>query len=148
MFIVVQLARQLPQVVQCEHLENLGQEWLDYQLMEDAELPTQEPLDHFWGTVSKLKLADGTTRFPTLGKLMKALMCIPHSNASSERAFSMMKKVTTEFRSELGQDTLCAIMALKYNGHECCHPNLFKDEDLLKKAKSATYLYNKEHKST
>ena len=60
----------------------------------------------------------------------------------------MLKKSATEFRSDLTQDTLCAIMALKYNVDECCHPDVIMDKELLKRAKSATYLYNKAHKSS
>ena len=72
---------------------------------------------------------------------MKALLCVPHSNASSKRAFSLLKKSATEFRSDLEQDILCAIMILKYNINNCCHPDVVMDKELLKRAKSASYLY-------
>ena len=50
-------------LVQCtdHHLDQLGDEWLDYQVMDDRELPEQaHGLDVFWGLMSKLKL----TEFP------------------------------------------------------------------------------------
>ena len=55
----------------------------------------------------------------------------------------MLKKSATEFLSDLGQDTLCAIMAIKYNIDDCCHAGVIMDNlELLKQAKSASYLYN------
>ena len=38
--------------------------------------------------------------------LMLALVIIPMSNAAGERAFSMVRKIETDFRSELAQDTI------------------------------------------
>ena len=54
----------------------------------------------------------------------------------------MLKKSATEFRSDLGQNTLCAIMALKYNADDCCYTDVIMDKELLKRGKSASYLYN------
>ena len=76
----------------------------------------------------------------------------------------MLKKVAMEFCSELGHDTLCAIMALNFNEdqcchpnmvvdatllseNQCCHPNIVMDATLLKEAKSATCVYNRVHSS-
>ena len=80
-------------------------------------------------------------RFPTVGELMRTLLCVP-IYSSSKRALSMLKKSATEFRSDIGQDTLCAIMALKYNVDDCCHTDVIMDKELLKRAKSESYLYN------
>ena len=52
------------------------------------ELPFQDHLDNFWGAISQLKLAEGSHRFPTVSKLMKPLMCIPHSNMPVVRGHS------------------------------------------------------------
>ena len=93
-----------------------------------------------------MKLLGGQPRFPVLSKLAKGVLCIPHSNASSERAFSILKKVKTDFRSELAHDTLCAIFSLKFNGGQCCEHSHFSDS-VLKTAKKATYMYNKDHKN-
>ena len=130
-------------VVKPEKLDILGQEWLHCRWMM-GEVPFQDHLDNVWGAISQLKLAEGSHRFPTVSKL-KAFMCIPHSNASSERAFSMLTKVAMEFRSELGHDALCAIMALNFNEDQCCHPNMVMDATLLEEA---TCVYNRPHSSS
>ena len=44
-----------------------------------------------------------------LPKLMKALLCIPHSNASSERVFSMVRKIVTE-NDVRPQNCLCSTL--------------------------------------
>ena len=57
------------------------------------------------------------------------------SQQSQQRVFSMLEKVATEFHSELGDDTLCATRALKFNGDECVHPNMMMDAVLLQEAR-------------
>ena len=146
-FVVTQLAKLVPQVIGRENHDKLSEEWTDFQLMNDEELPQSTDLATLWGLIGRLQLADGATRFPTLASFAKALMCIPHSNASSERAFSVLKKIATDTRSELGHDTLCAIMALKFNEDSCCINPSVIDDQMLKKAKSATYVYTQAHKS-
>ena len=66
--------------------DKLREELTDYQVADSKELPQEQRVDRFWGLVGK------DERFSQLARLMKALLCIPHSNASSERTFSMVKK--------------------------------------------------------
>ena len=67
--------------------EKLREELTHYQVADSKELPQEERVDRFWGLVGKEE------RFSQLGSLMEALLCIPHSNASSERTFSTVKKI-------------------------------------------------------
>ena len=39
----------------------------------------------FWGSVGNVHDASGSLRFPTVGKITKSLLSIPHSNADAER---------------------------------------------------------------
>ena len=59
--------------------------------------------------------SDGKPKYPLLTKLAKAALVLPHSNADSERAFSIVGKIRTQFRSEMCQDTLCALLSCKMN---------------------------------
>ena len=54
-------------------------------------------------------------QFELLPKLAKALLSVPPGNAGSERTFS--RKIDTEFRSELGHDTICALLSVKINSY-------------------------------
>jgi hypothetical protein len=53
------------------------------------------------------KLFSGTKRFGVLSKLAKTLLVLSNSNTDSERAFSIIKKIHTEFRSDLNNDIIC-----------------------------------------
>ena len=62
-----------------------------------------------------------TKRFGVLSKLAKTLLVLPNSNADSERAFSIIKKIQTEFRSDLNNDTICGLPSCKFNQNQCCY---------------------------
>jgi hypothetical protein len=69
----------------------------------------------------------------------------PKQNSDSERVFSMMKKVHTEYRSQRKNDTICAILATKINTDMECY-NCETNKELLAVAKQATWKYVQEHK--
>ena len=52
----------------------------------------------------------GKRIFNNLAALMKSLLCIPHSNAFSERTFSMVRKIVTENRTSSHNNTVCALL--------------------------------------
>ncbi|XP_074662686.1 uncharacterized protein LOC141915163 [Tubulanus polymorphus] len=56
----------------------------------------------------------GSLKYKNLSRLMLAIMCIPHSNATSERVFSLVRKNKTDFRSCMSVLTPC-IKARGYN---------------------------------
>ena len=114
--------------------DQLREELTDYQVADSKELPQEQRVDRFWGLVGKDK------RFSQLARLMKALLCIPHSNASSERTFSMVKKIVTENRTSLNNSNLCALLSCK-----CFTKPASKytpSKKTLRAAMSATYIYN------
>ena len=124
----------------------LQDEFSDYQLTSLDELPlcTSPVTDigTFWGEMSKLHdIFLNKPRFFVLSKLAKTLLVLPNSNADSERAFSLVKKIATEFRADLNKDTLCALLSCKMNTHLHCY-ELKPSAVLIKNAKSATMEYN------
>ena len=58
----------------------------------------------------------GEQIFSNLAALMKSLLCISHSNASSEKNISMVLKIITESRASLHNDTVCALLSCKLYG--------------------------------
>ena len=95
--------------------------------------PRQEHLT-FWWEVGKIKAFDGKE---LLTKLMAGLLSIPVSNADSERGFSILRKIHTDQRPSLKQDTSIALMTMKFNAYNDCYDSSFSDE-LLTKCKKAT----------
>lgn len=129
--------------------EELKEEWEDFQLMGEDEVAL---LDHegerkrldVWRDILKAKTSFGEIRFPLLGKVFPALLCLPHSNADSERVFSMVRKIHTEARSSMTPDTLTAFLQIKLNSDSCCHDFIVTDS-MIKKARSCANEYNQEH---
>jgi len=68
--------------------------------------------------VKKKRFAGGM-RFPGLAHLVTTLWMITHSNADSERVFFTRRKIDTDARSQLGNNTLQALLSCKINMTSC-----------------------------
>ena len=91
-----------------------------------------------------INVAHGAERFPLLARLMTTLSVITHSNAGNERVFSMCRKIDTDSRSQLGNNTLRALLSYKIKTDDPCY-FFVPEKDLLKSAKVATWDYVKDH---
>ena len=110
------------QVVPENDHHNLLDEFVEFQLLPDDELPTAGSTDDMWMKIGKLSIqATGTALFAQLSGLAKALLTIPNSNAAPERTFSMVKKIFTEQRSQMDNSTLAALLKCKINTDYPCH---------------------------
>ena len=78
------------------------------------------------------------------------ILVLPHSNASLEWLFSIIRKNKTDMRSSLKLDgTLYSILCMKTNNPESITP-CFKwrpDQDLLELSRKAAKTYSDKHKS-
>ena len=68
----------------------------------------------FCGFMGRKKIA-GEQILSNLAALLKSLLCISHSNASSEKTFFMVLKIITESRTSLHNGTVCALLSCKLN---------------------------------
>ncbi|XP_032229469.1 uncharacterized protein LOC5505170 [Nematostella vectensis] len=138
-------------------LEALYREVNDFSLMSDGDLPSdvrQASLvdggrlrpDAVWGYLNGLVSPDGQPRFPRLSKVTQLVLTIPHSNAAEERVFSMIKKNMTPHRYYLDHEgTLSIIMTIKLE--QSNQPDGIKlPPELLESAKTATLVYNRDHR--
>jgi hypothetical protein len=145
--LITDLARRFPSLVPKDQLDQLEEEFMEFQITPALELPSfsegTRP-DVFWGEVTAMRnRITNTPRFPLLSKIVRAMMTIPNSNADCERIFSMVKKIQTDTRSSLENSTLCALLTVKVNNSQQCHV-LKPSKDLLKTAKKACVGYNKD----
>ena len=128
-----------------EEVDQLVEQFSDYQLAPVEELPScadDGMIEQFWGEMGNLTdNFSNTKRFGILGKVAKTLLILPNSNADSERAFSIIKKIHTEFRSDLNNETLCALLSCKFNQTVQCF-DYKPSKDVLKAAKNAASDYN------
>lgn len=56
----------------------------------------EESVKQFWWSLSKIKCFDENLLFPSLSKLAKIVLSLPHANADSERIFSIVTDVRTK----------------------------------------------------
>ena len=102
-------------------------------------------IDMIWSFLSDKKLPDGSPCFKRLSSISKLILVLSHSNAEEERLFSIVRKNKTAFRPTLDpKGTLSSILIIKFAGKEPAH-QFEPPKELLKKAKSATSVYNKMH---
>ena len=143
-------------------MELLQEEFISYQLLRDTDIPpevwaeakvgedeeTYYQIDILWGYLCKvLQIGSSEPKFKRLAKVAVSVLVVPHSNASEERVFSMVRNNKTPFRPSLGLDgTLQSILQVKLGVEEPCE-KFDPTKDLLVKAKKATWEYNKAHSS-
>lgn len=129
------LAAKLSIITESEALDGVYTEWTQHQFNDDV-IPGD--VVSYW--------EDMSSSYPNLSVVMKALLCIPHSNAQSERVFSMLKKIYTDQRSDLCKETINALLSVKMNTKECCNKTNL-DSDMKRQLKRAAYSYNEKHGS-
>ncbi len=114
---VIALAGKFPNIIPEEEVQKIDHEWRELQFLEPSELPssseTRADVVTFWGSVSRMTNPSGESRFPTVSKLMKSVLSLPHSNADVERVFSQVTLVKTKLRNSLKTSTLDAILLTK-----------------------------------
>lgn len=153
---VLRLARRFPAAVSEDNFDCLEEEVLDYVLASSAVMPSvhkddgkptkSEELCKYWQEVGSMKTLQGDDRFPSLFLLAKCLLSLPVSNADTERVFSIVRKIITDYRTEMEQSTLCALLTCKMNCDCPCY-ELDTPKELLRAAKVATMEYNRAHSS-
>lgn len=131
------LAKKLNIHTDPEALDGVHTEWIQHQFDDDSP-PSSGDVVSFWHQAASI--------YPNLSVVMKALLCVPHSNAQSERAFSMLKKVFTDQRADLCKETVNALMSVKMNTDVCCHKTSL-DSTMQQKLKRAAFTYNEKHGS-
>ncbi|KAK2141929.1 hypothetical protein LSH36_1015g00014 [Paralvinella palmiformis] len=113
-----------------DEIEHLVEEFQD-------DLPaftSDSRVDTLWAEMGRKKIFVGAVWFPLLTHVMTTPSVIAHSNADSERVFSMVRKIDTDSRSQLGNDTLRALLSCKINKDDTYYA-FVSYKDLCKAAK-------------
>ena len=90
----------------------------------------------FWMAVLRMKSPMEEPKYVHLATLALELLAIPASNADSERIFSLVRSVKTDFRASLTLETLSSLIGCHFNAY-CCKLGKIDDAS-LKKAKACT----------
>lgn len=118
------------------NIEKLNNEWR--LLPEISYLKSFEnlPFNEFWVNVFEMKNELQEEMFPNLNKLIKAVMCLPHSSASAERIFSKLNMIKTDLRNRLSVETCNSIMlATELKDQDTCYTWQPSDDLLGRKPK-------------
>jgi hypothetical protein len=101
-------------------------------------------VDVCWSYVFKRQNVLRFPKYPTLQKVVKACLALPHGNADAERSFSFNKNIVTSERNSMINDTICAIRMVKDGvKHFGGSSNVYINSDLLNLTRSAYSQYKK-----
>lgn len=117
-------------------------EFAKYQVDSLREIEGIERIDFIWDVISKIKDSTGGLKYKILPKIMLSILTVAHSNAASERIFSVVRKNQTDFRPNLSVSTLEGLLIEKvdmFTTKEYCYQKTFAENE-LKKAKKCTMM--------
>lgn len=130
-----------PNIINNSDKDNLEVEFASYQADKlNEEILNCERMDVAWAKIANLKDASGNIKYSVLPPVMLAILVIPHSNAATERIFSVVRKNQTDFRPNMNTKTLGALLVEKtkmFSCSETCYQKQFTEKD-LREAKEAT----------
>ena len=113
-------------------------EYREFAMDEDVTDLDHENAIQFWNNVSKLTSPMGSLKYHHLSTLALNLLAIPASNADSERVFSLVRRIKTEYRSALSTDTVLSLIGCHFNNTNKCCENTKFEKTLLTNAKKCT----------
>ncbi len=102
----------------------------------------------FWHCVRDLESPLGELKYRNLATLALQLLSIPASNADSERVFSLVRRIKTDFRSSLYTETLSSLIGCNFNKTWMCCERYKFEESLLTAAKKCTHERNMQYKKS
>lgn len=141
-FAVIELAERLNVLVPPDVLM---QELSDFTLAPASELPPfvygETFLDQYWFDVADMSLPTGRKRFVNLSEVALTALSLPHSNAEAERCFSLVRKIQTDYRTHLTNNSLQSLLSVNINRSCSCY-EVKVSPDLLRKAKKSCVTYN------
>ncbi|MGH0191952.1 UNVERIFIED_CONTAM: hypothetical protein FKN15_003042 [Acipenser sinensis] len=96
-------------------MDELESQFLRYQIFSFSEdILSADRADVAWNIIGQLKnCTTQKSSFSVLVKVMLVILTILHSNADSERVFNIVHKNRTEFRPNLSDRTLEALLVPK-----------------------------------
>ncbi|XP_043270179.1 uncharacterized protein [Venturia canescens] len=144
--IATQSFKLFPQLV--NDLERLNIEWRLVADLSELKAFKEETLETFWTHIFQIKNDLKDLMFPNLTKLVKGLLCLPHSSAAAERVFSQLNLLKNKMRNKLHVDTCESILhAKELLDDKTCH-NWQSSQALLKRKPQYDSNANKQKIST
>lgn len=104
------------------------------------ELFLKKTITDFWFSLGQIKNFEDKFEFEKIYKLVRICLSLPHSNAETERVFSVVTDVKTKKRNKVGSEALNAVCISRFAHSNCClsfnveksHLELMKTKNLYK----------------
>lgn len=109
--IATQALKFFPHLV--DDIEKLNSEWRLLSDLKEMEAQNNLPIEDFWTNIFKLNSRLDIPMFPNLTKLVKGILCLPHSSAAAERVFSQLNLIKSKIRNRLHVGTCESILHAK-----------------------------------
>lgn len=106
---IVTLIEQIPSISESEY-ENINIEWIQLADIENKDYLKDLDFEEFWEKIMYLKDSCNQPMFPLLTKLLRHILCLPHSSAAAERIFSQLNLIKTKLRNRLSIKTCNALL--------------------------------------
>lgn len=142
-FDVTRVATLFPNIIAENDVHKIDHEWREMQFLDPAEIPTsstsskRQDVVTFWANINCITDTNGDIQFPTISKLSKSLLSLPHSNTEVERVFSQLVLLKTKTRNKLKPNTLDSLLLVKQNMPSSCVD--FQPDDMMYKRMRAPY---------
>ena len=104
---VLRLEARISAAIPLEAYDTIEEETLDYMLLPSSALPSvhreegkptkSTELCVYWQQVGGMTTLGGGPRFHNLSRLAKCILSLPVSNAETERVFSIVRKIITDY---------------------------------------------------
>lgn len=101
----------------------------------------EKTIEDFWWSLMQIRNFEDKYEFKNLCYLASLCMALPHSNAETERVFSVVTDVKNKKRNKISSEALNAVCLIRLSSENCCqnyslnekHLSLMKKENLYKK---------------
>ena len=148
---VTSVAIEMSTIIGASQLDTLRNEcrmWYLHRGHPLASDTTDISVEQYWHDCSTI-LERGIQKFPTLSRLAKSCLTLPHGNSESERAFSDVAEMLTKKRNRLSAEVIESSLRLKVtmrNSSSVCHDFVIDDEMIAggKKASQQHAIHMKE----
>lgn len=77
-------------------------------------------VEGFWSRLAHIKDFNDELEYAHLVKLARLCLILPHSNAETERVFSVVTDVKTKKRNKISSDALNAVSVIRFSSDNCC----------------------------
>ena len=115
----------------------------EFSLYQSCDLPSavlsEERCDKQWNILlHHTNALDNSKPFKNLAQIALSVLSIPHSNASAERIFSLVKKNRSESRSRMSTTALSSLLVTKVRAASTASRPVKLTDEFLRKCKTAT----------